>query len=171
MHPTITVGIQAIEHSEGMIIIGCNAVISSPSAELLESCPDYFNCFSCLEKKPRNSLGGRTGGEWLCKTCFPYVDQHTVDGIRQFDSRLVTHLAQARKSSKKPPIINEDWRNIAGEFYDAFTGEPIKLSERKAQDIEDFRKAYRHWRLARRMGFPGFKPPKDDKLKQEIEAK
>ena len=164
MHPRITMGFEASGQSSATITLGRNPVFSLPSEELLESCPDQFKCFSCLEFKPNAKLGGKTGGEWLCKRCFPYVDLQTVDGIRKFDSRLVTHLAKAGKSSQKPPITREDWLNIDGEFYDAFTGQLVKLSEKKAQDIEDFRKAYRIWLIAKGMGFPGFTSPKDDKL-------
>jgi hypothetical protein len=164
MHPTITMGFEASGFSEATVFIGRNLVFGSPGEDLLETCPANFKCFSCLEFKAKDRLGGRTGEEWLCKTCFPYLDQQTVDGIRKFDSRLVTHLAKAAKSGKRPEITTEEWRNIDGQFCNAFTGELIKFNEKKVQDIDDFRKAYRIWRVAQRTGFPGFPPPKDDKL-------
>jgi hypothetical protein len=164
MHPTITLGFEASGLIEATIFIGPNPVFGSPGEDLLETCPANFKCFSCLEFKSKDRLGGRTGGEWLCKTCFPHLDLQIVDGIRKFDSRLLTLLTRAAKSGKRPEITKEEWRNIDGQFCNAFTGELIKLSEKKVQEIEDFRKAHRMWRIAQRKGFPGFPHPKDDKL-------
>ena len=151
--------------TEVIITIGQALLVPNPSPELLEACPEQFTCFVCLEKHPNFELGGQLSGEWVCRLCFPYMDDWSVGCLRKFDDRRLMFHGHPRQRSRPGSITDEDmeWWDEEG-WLDSYTKEQLKLSPAKLAAIENLRRLHRLWLIAKRKGFPGYHPPEDDKI-------
>jgi hypothetical protein len=74
------------------------------TAEQLETMPEQFRCYSCLETFPRESLGGLELEQTLCRYCYPCFDRRSVYGLIKFDIRHgspVTDFGQTKTVIRK----------------------------------------------------------------------
>ena len=58
----------------------------------MNTVPDEFRCFACLEIVKKEEIGGIELGQRLCKECWPYLDEWWVGTMIKFDINRKFHV-------------------------------------------------------------------------------
>jgi hypothetical protein len=80
------------------IIIECliRPIVQRPlqvmTEEQMNTIPEQFRCFSCLDMKDKEEIGGIELGQRLCNQCYPYLDEWWVGTIIKFDLKRKFHV-------------------------------------------------------------------------------
>lgn len=151
--------------SEPTISMGRIIPVYKPSEAELNACPDTFTCYACLEKRPKAQLGNRVSGQWICRFCRPYFDEYGVNLLVRFDERQVVKFGSVKRKGRLDDVVPEHWQAVdtvdlillrlqgiedTPEFIDAYNGDPIQPSEKKALAIKSIRLRYEAWLKTRR---------------------
>ena len=59
--------------------------IPNPTEQEMAVVPDRFRCYSCLKMKGRKRLGGLILEQFICRACFPWLNESRVSAIIRFD--------------------------------------------------------------------------------------